>query len=169
MPAATSHAISGFFFFDMILVVDVGKAGKHLRQGAEIGRQHKSYALHEYEILIGDPRAVRWVETRGMPNPHNFAARPVDAGVDGYGYQIFVTQVNHNGGIHPARASGGASGMFDVDFSRCMWIPTGNPQARTLFMAMGSWRSRYVRSHRKITFTDRSTRQSQEYRVLCYV
>lgn len=90
----------------------VGKAGKHLGQGAEIGRQHKCYALHEYEILIGDTRGVRWVETRGAPNPSNFGARHVDAGVDGYGCKLFITQVSHNGGIHPARASSGGSGAY---------------------------------------------------------
>lgn len=93
--------------------VDVGKAGKHLSQGAEIGRQHKTHALREYEILIGDPRAVRWVETHGVPKPQNFGSRHVDAGVDVHGHQIFITQVSHNGGIHPARANSGASGMSD--------------------------------------------------------
>ncbi|KAF9779508.1 hypothetical protein BJ322DRAFT_1024388 [Thelephora terrestris] len=45
---------------DAFLVLNVGKAGKHLRQGAEIGRQHMSHAFNEYEILVGpDPRAVR--------------------------------------------------------------------------------------------------------------
>jgi len=92
----------------------IGKAVKHLSRGAEIGRQHKSHALHEYEILIGDPRAIRWVETRGVPNPHDFAARPVDAGLDGYGHQIFIAQVSHNRGVHPARASSGASGAYLV-------------------------------------------------------
>jgi len=90
----------------------VGKAGNHLSKGAEIGRQHKSHALHEYEVLLGDPRAVRWVETNGVPNPHNFGARHVDAGVDGYGNQISVVQVDHNGGVHPARANSGASGAY---------------------------------------------------------
>jgi len=90
----------------------VGKAGKHLSQGAEIGRLHKSHALHEYEVLVGDPRAVRWVEAHGVPNPHNFGARPVDAGVDVHGRQIFVVQVSHNRGIHPARANSGASGAY---------------------------------------------------------
>lgn len=94
-------------------LVDVGKAGKHLGQGAEIGRQHRSHALHEYEILLGDPRAIRWVEAYGVPNPHNLGARHVDAGVDTHGNQIFVVQVSHNGGIHPARANSGASGTFD--------------------------------------------------------
>jgi hypothetical protein len=101
----------------VVFVVDVGKAGKHLRQGAEIGRQHKSHAFNEYEILVGDSRAVCWVETRGVPNPQNFGARHVEVGVDASGRQIFITQVSHNGGIHPARASGGASGTFG--FPRC--------------------------------------------------
>ncbi|KAF9649654.1 hypothetical protein BDM02DRAFT_3113500 [Thelephora ganbajun] len=90
----------------------VGKAGRHLAQGAEIGRQHKSYALQVYEVLIGDPRAVHWVGTHGLPNPQNLGARHVDAGVDLHGHQIFIAQVSHNGGIHPARASGGASGAY---------------------------------------------------------
>ena len=57
-----------------------------------------------------------------MPNPHNFGARHVDAGVDVHGYQIFIAQVNHNGGIHPARANGGASGTFDL-FDVRIWPP----------------------------------------------
>lgn len=90
----------------------VGKAGKHLSQGAEIGREHKCHAIREYEILVGDARGIRWVETRGVPNPSNFNARHVDAGLDGHGYKLFVTQVSHNGGIHPARAHSGASGAY---------------------------------------------------------
>jgi len=90
----------------------VGKAGKHLKRGAEIGRQHESHDLDEYEILIADPRAVRWVEAHGTPNPHNFGARYIDAGVDVHGHQIFIAQVTHNGGIHPAGANSGASGAY---------------------------------------------------------
>jgi len=90
----------------------VGKAGKHLSQGAEIGRQHKTYSYREYEVLIGDPRAVRWVETNGMPDPQKIGRRHVDAGLDVHGHQIFIAQVNHNGGIHPARADTGASGAY---------------------------------------------------------
>ena len=103
----------GALVSDTVSIVDVGKAGRHLSKGAEIGRQHKIYALHEYEILLGDSRAVRWVETHGVPNPHNFGARHIDAGVDAHGHQIFVVQVSHNGGVHPARANSGASGMFE--------------------------------------------------------
>ena len=97
---------------DTASIIDVGKAGKHLGQGAEIGRHHKSHALHEYEILLGDTRAVRWVEAHDVPNPHDLGTRHVDGGVDARGHQIFVAQVSHNGGIHPARANGGTSGMF---------------------------------------------------------
>jgi len=109
---------------DIVSLVDTGKAGKHLRQGAEIGRQHKSHSLHEYEILLGDPRAVRWVEARGVPNPHNLGARHVDAGVDAYGQHTFVVQVSHNGGIHPARANSGASGMCSIPSIHCISAPT---------------------------------------------
>ena len=109
------------FIPNVVLFVDVGKAGKHLSQGAEIGRQHKSHSLHEYEILVGDPRAIRWVETRGVPNPQNFGARHVEVGVDVSGHQIFIAQVNHNGGTHPARASGSASGTFRVFFGGGIW------------------------------------------------
>ena len=113
---------------DVASLVDVGKAGKHLGQGAEIGRQNKSYALHEYEILLGNPHAVRWVEVRGVPNPENFGARHVDAGVDAHGHQIFIAQVSHNGGVHPARASSGESGMFNLfdailNLIRCRRVP----------------------------------------------
>ena len=115
-----SYAISivGVSMSDVASPIDVGKAGKHLNQGAEVGRQNKSHALHEYEILIGDPRGLRWVEGHGVPNPSNFGARHVSAGVDAYGYQIFVVRVGHAGGVHPARASSGASGMSGFFGSR---------------------------------------------------
>lgn len=110
-----SHFISQIsgFSSNVALLADVGKAGRHLNQGAEIGRQHKCYAIHEYEILVGDQRAVRWVETHGRPNPQNIGARPINAGLDVHGHQIFIAQVNHNGGIHPARADSGESGTAD--------------------------------------------------------
>jgi hypothetical protein len=129
------------FISDVDPLVDVGKAGKHLGQGAEIGRQNKSYALHEYEILLGNPHAVRWVEVRGVPNPENFGARHVDAGVDAHGHQIFIAQVSHNGGVHPARASSGESGMFNL-FDACCEPELHSLQARTLLMGMENWRSR---------------------------
>jgi len=128
-------------------LADVGKAGKHLSHGAEIGRQHKSHALTEYEILLGDPQAIRWVEANGVPNPHDLGARHVDAGVDVHGHQIFVVQVSHNGGIHPARANGGASGTFDpfgprIYFSSFKESEPGSLQARTLPTATKNWHSR---------------------------
>jgi hypothetical protein len=101
------------FVSDVALLVDIGKAAKHLSQGAEIGRQDKIHALREYEILVGNDEAVDWVEAEGVPRPHNFGARYVDAGVDGYGYQIFVVQVGHDGGVHPTRANSNASGAFN--------------------------------------------------------
>ena len=127
---------------DAVVSVDIGKAGKHLSRGAEIGRQNESHALHEYEILLGDPRAIRWVEADGVPNPHNFGARHVDAGVDAYGYPIFIVQVSHNGSVHPARASGGASGMFDPTYLRGRGSESSLCKARTSLMATRNYWSR---------------------------
>jgi hypothetical protein len=106
-----------FFLSDAVLLVDVGKAGRHLDHGAEIGRQHKSHSLSEYEILIGNPSAVHWVDIHGVPG-----ARHVEAGIDAHGHQILIAQVSHNGGIHPARANSGTSGMFDF-LNACVYPP----------------------------------------------
>jgi hypothetical protein len=48
-----------------------------------------------------------------VPNPDNFGARPIDAGVDAHGHRIFVGQVDHEGSVYPATANGGASCVFD--------------------------------------------------------
>ena len=88
-----------------------------------------------------------------MPNPQKFGGRHVDAGVDVNGYQIFVAQVNHNGGVHPARANTGASGMFDFLDVGVVWPPEAHRlQVPTSLTVTTSWRFRCV-AHRNITLS----------------
>lgn len=85
--------------------LQVGKASPNLKEGAAIGYGHKEINLPTYEILLGDPRAVRWVNFRGRLDLQELAARPVEAGRESNGTPLYVAQCHHDNGVHPGKIS----------------------------------------------------------------
>ncbi|EAU91343.1 hypothetical protein CC1G_07378 [Coprinopsis cinerea okayama7 len=89
-----------------------GKASAALKTGAVIGYAHDEVDLAQYEILVGDSRAVRWIPAAGKLNIQALGARPVQGGVDTDGTPLFVVRANIKGGVHPGKASEKLKGAF---------------------------------------------------------
>lgn len=48
-----------------------------------------------YEVLLGDERAVRWVDASGPCHPENLGARPVEGGWEADKTPLFIAHVRH--------------------------------------------------------------------------
>lgn len=58
--------------------------------------------MSEYEILVGDARAVKWVGVHGKlhPNQHNL----VEGGREPSGSPQYIAQAPYHGAVYPAKA-----------------------------------------------------------------
>ncbi|ETW80945.1 carbohydrate-binding module family 12 protein [Heterobasidion irregulare TC 32-1] len=92
--------------------LQVGKAGRGLSKGASVGYKHKEYEVNKYEILLGDPRAVRWVDAKGALHLDRLNARPVEGGREPDGTPQYIAQAEHGGGTHPGKAATIFEGAF---------------------------------------------------------
>jgi hypothetical protein len=63
----------------------LGKCGRHLGKGAVIGYDEKEIELDTYEVLLGDPSAVRWAAPGGPE-------RPVEGGREQDGTSLLIAQ-----------------------------------------------------------------------------
>ncbi|EKM54212.1 carbohydrate-binding module family 12 protein [Phanerochaete carnosa HHB-10118-sp] len=85
--------------------VQVGKAGANLDTGAVVGYGHKEVSVEQYELLVGNPNAVRWVEVHGQLKLDRLGARPVEGGHEADGTPLFIAQAHVENGIHPGKIS----------------------------------------------------------------
>ncbi|KZT29050.1 carbohydrate-binding module family 12 protein [Neolentinus lepideus HHB14362 ss-1] len=90
----------------------IGKASSHLQKGAVIGYRHEEIHLDTYEILIGDMRALRWVDHSGKLNVGTLSYRPVEGGRESDGTPIYIAQAPHKGGLHPGKATAVLDGAY---------------------------------------------------------
>jgi hypothetical protein len=81
--------------------IHVGKAGNALGKGASIAYDGKELEFDRYEILVGDQRAVKWVEVKGYPT--NLGAEPVEGGHEAKGDKLFIAQAHYKDGLHPGK------------------------------------------------------------------
>ncbi|KAF8728510.1 hypothetical protein AX14_006535 [Amanita brunnescens Koide BX004] len=79
-----------------------GKAGRHLND-AHIPWGGKEELLHRYEILVGDPRGVRWISMSGKVDDH-LGAIPVEGGREKNGEPLYIARAYYKDGIHPGKA-----------------------------------------------------------------
>jgi hypothetical protein len=86
--------------------IQTGKASPVFREGAAISFGGRAIELNKFEILIGDPRAVKWVHY----NSQQPSARPVDGGWDINGVPLHVTRVRYDGGVFAAKVGGHLKG-----------------------------------------------------------
>jgi len=82
----------------------IGKACHVFKKGAVIGYSHKEIHLEQYEILVGDSRAVKWVHVSGELDIKNLGARPVEGGREPNGEPQYIIQAPYNGAVHPGKA-----------------------------------------------------------------
>lgn len=88
--------------------IQVGKAGRHFKDGraCHIGFKRDEIEIDTYEILVGDSRAVKWVDLSGRFRLGNLGgARPVEGGREADGTPLFIIQAQYKDGIHPGKVS----------------------------------------------------------------
>ena len=61
--------------------------------------------LPKFEVLVGDQRAVRWVDCEGCFDPDKCPARPVEGGKEADGTPLFIAQGHYNNAIVPGKCS----------------------------------------------------------------
>lgn len=105
------------------------------------------HQLPKFEVLVGDMRALRWVDTRGRVDLDRLGARPVEGGREADGTPLFIAQAHHHGAIVPGKCSVRLDGAF---------VPYANTE-----------KEEKVR-HAQVTYTNFAETSLQEYRVLCY-
>lgn len=82
-----------------------GKFSTHW-PGASIAYGGKEHNVPKFEVLVGDPNAVRWIPIRGRTFVQGWT--PVEGGREKDGTFLFVAQAEHKGGIHPGKTVDGA-------------------------------------------------------------
>jgi len=65
-----------------------------------------------YEVLLGDPRKVRWVSCEGRCKPENLNGTPIPAGHEKHGEVLYIAQAEHEGGLHPGKCGAGIDGAL---------------------------------------------------------
>ncbi|GJJ06303.1 hypothetical protein Clacol_000494 [Clathrus columnatus] len=89
--------------------VQLGQASRSFPKGGRIGWAHK---LDLYEVLIGDSRAIAWIDVRGKFKPEDLNVRPVEGGHEGNGTPLYIALVNYDGIDIPGKASRDLDGAF---------------------------------------------------------
>jgi len=92
--------------------VQIGKASNVFKEGAVIGYGNEEHQLGQYEILVGDMRGLKWVQTGNTLNVQSLYATPVEGGYENDGTPLYVARAYHNGAKHPGKASTKLDGAF---------------------------------------------------------
>ncbi|TFK89702.1 carbohydrate-binding module family 12 protein [Polyporus arcularius HHB13444] len=99
--------------------VKIGKASNHFQKGGVIGYAHEEIHLPKFEVLVGDPRAVRWIDWEGRVDLERLGARPVEGGREADGTPLFIAQAHHHDAIVPGKCGPKLKAAF---------IPYGNTE-----------------------------------------
>ncbi|KAF9241652.1 carbohydrate-binding module family 12 protein [Melanogaster broomeanus] len=90
----------------------VGKASRVFEKGAVIGYKKHEIQVGEYEILVGDSRAVRWVSCSGQLNLQGLRATTVEGGKEPDGTPQYVGQAPYHGAVVPGKVCESFGGCF---------------------------------------------------------
>jgi len=85
--------------------IQPGKVSPKSNKGAVIGYAHKEVDCPKYEILVGNPSAIRWVQTSGSFNPGSVRATPIEGGREPNGTPLFIAQAPYKGNVVPGKCS----------------------------------------------------------------
>jgi len=83
--------------------IQIGKASPAFREGAAIGYGGRVIELNKFEVLIGDPRGVKWVRYSSQLNIQQLGAKPVEGGREANGAPLYIARVSYNDGVHTAK------------------------------------------------------------------
>ncbi|KAF9810496.1 hypothetical protein IEO21_06891 [Rhodonia placenta] len=86
------------------LSAEIGKVSPAFQQGAMIGYGFKEFSIPKYEVLVGDHRALHWVDVRGRVNVRSLPGRPVEGGREADGTPLLVARVRHGESVIPGKA-----------------------------------------------------------------
>ncbi|KAI0647853.1 carbohydrate-binding module family 12 protein [Trametes meyenii] len=92
--------------------LQIGKASPIFQKGGVIGYAHEEIHLPKFEVLVGDMRALRWVDTHGRLDIERLGARPVEGGRDADGTPLFIAQAHTHNAIVPGKCSAKLDGAF---------------------------------------------------------
>ncbi|KZS98393.1 hypothetical protein SISNIDRAFT_546349 [Sistotremastrum niveocremeum HHB9708] len=81
----------------------IGKAAPEMPEGAVAG---------QYEVLLGNPRLVRWVDFEGTFDIDRLGAIPVEGGHEANGQVLYIAQAEYNGGVHPGKVGATTDGAY---------------------------------------------------------
>jgi len=73
--------------------------------GAIFGYGHEAIHVKQFEVLIGQHSATRWVRASGKLKPHELGHRPILGGNEQDGTELFIARAEHKGAIIPGKAS----------------------------------------------------------------
>ncbi|KZT09204.1 carbohydrate-binding module family 12 protein [Laetiporus sulphureus 93-53] len=99
--------------------IQVGKVSPAFERGAVVGYGSHEAQLPKYEILVGDPRALRWVDVHGRLNVHHLGARPVEGGQEADGTLLYIAKAQQGNNIVPGKVS---------EKHDCALIPANNTE-----------------------------------------
>ncbi|KAI0727103.1 carbohydrate-binding module family 12 protein [Fomitopsis betulina] len=85
--------------------IQIGKVSPAFSKGAVVGYGFKEIQLSKYEVLVGDIRALRWVNFRGRLNVQQLGARPVEGGREKDGTPLFIASAQHGPNVLPGKVS----------------------------------------------------------------
>ncbi|EGN99972.1 carbohydrate-binding module family 12 protein [Serpula lacrymans var. lacrymans S7.3] len=83
----------------------IGKASSVFKKGAVIGYKKEEIHLDQYEILVGNPRAVRWVSVSGTLKVEHLGYVPVEGGSEPSGDKQYIAKAPYHDAVHPGKAS----------------------------------------------------------------
>ncbi|CCL98522.1 uncharacterized protein FIBRA_00521 [Fibroporia radiculosa] len=102
--------------------IQIGKVSPAFEQGAVIGYGHHEIQLPKYEVLVGDRRAVRWVDAAGRLDESMLGAQPVEGGNEADDSPLYVARVHHGHAIIPGKAGPSIDGCL---------VPVNNTEERS--------------------------------------
>ncbi|KAG9086773.1 hypothetical protein FRC06_002880 [Ceratobasidium sp. 370] len=81
-----------------------GKVSPNFKKGAIIGYDGEEVELENYEILVANPQAVRWVDTSHF-SAQSLGGTPVEGGREADGTPLYIVQAPYKDGVHPGKTS----------------------------------------------------------------
>ena len=81
-----------------------GKVSPNFKKGAIIGYDNDEIEVENYEILVANPQAVRWVDASSPFQAQFLSGRPVEGGREANGAPLFIAQAPYKNGTHPGKA-----------------------------------------------------------------
>jgi hypothetical protein len=95
--------IARVYFEDSI---QIGKASPVFPAGSVIGYGGRTVELNKFEVLIGDPRGIKWVPCRSRLNIRGLGdVTLVDGGREANGSPLFIARAEYEGGWHTCKAA----------------------------------------------------------------